>query len=140
MAATLSWRSNIVNRLAHARAACHVDQMSRTYVNALCAAFPGAEVSDPFGGGHDAWKVGGKIFALIGGQGLRVSLKTANVDTAAMLIEVGVGIKAPYLHRSWISLPLDGDTEELRHRLTTSYEIIRTSLTKKAQAALPPRS
>ena len=36
--------------------------MSRATVNAICQTFPGAEVSDPWGGGHDAWKVGGKMF------------------------------------------------------------------------------
>ena len=42
------------------------DAMTRELVNAICRAFPGAEVSDPWGGGHDAWKVGGKMFACIG--------------------------------------------------------------------------
>jgi len=37
--------------------------MSRKLVNAVCQTFPGATVSDPWGGGHDAWKVGGKMFA-----------------------------------------------------------------------------
>jgi hypothetical protein len=37
--------------------------MSRELVNAICRTFPGAEMSDPWGGGHDAWKVGGKMFA-----------------------------------------------------------------------------
>ena len=47
--------------------------MSRDTVNAICASLPGAEVSDPWGGGHDAWKVGGKMFACIGAMtsGLR---------------------------------------------------------------------
>ena len=40
--------------------------MGRDLVNAICAGFPGAEVSDPWGGGHDAWKVGGKMFACVG--------------------------------------------------------------------------
>ena len=40
--------------------------MTRELVNAICRAFPGAEVSDPWGGGHDAWKVGGRMFACIG--------------------------------------------------------------------------
>ena len=40
--------------------------MSRQTVNAICKTFPGAEVSDPWGGGHDAWKVGGKMFAVDG--------------------------------------------------------------------------
>jgi predicted DNA-binding protein (MmcQ/YjbR family) len=46
--------------------------MSRELVNQTCAAFPGAEVSDPWGGGHDAWKVGGKMFASIGAMDLGV--------------------------------------------------------------------
>jgi hypothetical protein len=33
--------------------------MSRKIMNAICSTFPGAEMSDPWGGGHDAWKVGG---------------------------------------------------------------------------------
>ncbi len=57
-----------------------------------------------------------------------------------MLIEAGIGTKAPYFHRSWIRLPWETDPEEMRHRLVTSYDIVRASLTKKAQAALPPRS
>ena len=40
--------------------------MSREYVNSICAELPGAELSDPWGGGHDAWKVGGKMFACVG--------------------------------------------------------------------------
>jgi hypothetical protein len=40
--------------------------MSREIVNAICRTLPGAEVSDPWGGGHDAWKIGGKMFACIG--------------------------------------------------------------------------
>jgi predicted DNA-binding protein (MmcQ/YjbR family) len=53
------------------------------------------------------------------------------------LIDVGVGKKAPYFHRSWVLLPFETDVEELRHRLTQSYEIIRSKLTKKLQASLP---
>ncbi len=37
--------------------------MSRQTVNDICKTFPGSDVSDPWGGGHDAWKVGGKMFA-----------------------------------------------------------------------------
>ena len=113
--------------------------MSRSTVNRICAALPGAEVSDPWGGGHDAWKVGGKMFACIGSEGTGVSVKTADVETAQMLIEAGIGSRAPYLHRSWLHLPLDAPEDELRHRLHASYDLIRASLTRKAQAALPPR-
>ncbi len=97
-------------------------------------------MSDPWGGGHDAWKIGGKMFACIGTAGNGVSVKTPDVDTAQTLIEAGVGTKAPYFHRSWLLLPWETDADEMRHRLTASYDIVRKSLTKKVQAELPPRS
>lgn len=55
-----------------------------------------------------------------------------------MLIDAGVGVKAPYCHRSWLNLQISSDTEEVHHRIASSYRIIRAKLTKKAQAALPP--
>ena len=112
--------------------------MTREFVNSICKTFPGAEVSDPWGGGHDAWKIGGKMFATIGAKTPSVSVKTDSIETAEMLIEMGVGIKAPYFHRSWILLSWDTDEDELRHRLSASYKIIRSGLTKKAQAELAP--
>lgn len=112
--------------------------MSREWVNKICAAFPGAEVSDPWGGGHDAWKVGGKMFASMGAVTPGVSVKTDSIETAEMLIDTGVGEKAPYFHRSWVLLPFDTPDEELRYRLAQSYRLVRSRLTKKAQAALDP--
>jgi predicted DNA-binding protein (MmcQ/YjbR family) len=112
--------------------------MSRAVINKICRAFPGAEVSDPWGGGHDAWKVGGKMFACIGAEAPGVSVKTDSIETAEMLIAAGVGAKAKYFHRSWLYLPFGTPKEELRHRLTQSYLIVRAGLTKKAQAALGP--
>lgn len=105
-------------------------------VTLLCASFPGAEVSDPFGEGHDVWKVGGKIFALFSTTTFGLSVKTASVDAAQTLIAEGVGDKAPYLHKSWIRVPVDLPDAELRDLVTNSYRIIRGGLTKKAQAAL----
>ncbi|MDA4847640.1 MmcQ/YjbR family DNA-binding protein [Hoeflea poritis] len=112
--------------------------MSRERINKICGRFPGAEVSDPWGGGHDAWKVGGKTFACIGAVTPGVSVKTDSIETAQMLIDAGVGVKAPYFHRSWINLPWESDEDELLYRLENSYRIVRASLTKKAQSALDP--
>ena len=111
--------------------------MSRERINAMCAELPGADVSDPWGGGHDAWKVGGKMFASIGAITPGVAVKTDSIETATMLIEAGVGTRAPYFHRSWILLPFEADEEELRHRLLQSYRLVRAGLTKKQQQALP---
>jgi predicted DNA-binding protein (MmcQ/YjbR family) len=113
--------------------------MSRQTVNAICKTFPGAEVSDPWGGGHDAWKVGGKMFATMGAIMQGVSVKTDSIETAQMLIEAGVGQKAPYFHRSWINISWDMDEAELKARLAASYRIIRASLSKKLQASLAPQ-
>lgn len=110
--------------------------MSRDFVNTVCATLPGAVVSDPWGGGHDAWKVGGKMFAVTGAVSPGVSVKTADIETAQMLIEAGVGQKAAYLHRSWITLPWGTAEDELRQRLVESYRLIRSALPKKFQANL----
>lgn len=115
--------------------------MSRDFVNAHCAGLPGAEVSDPWGGGHDAWKVGGRMFALVGAADLGVSVKTPDVETAALMIEMGLGARAPYLHASWVRLAWGkADAAELAHRLDVSYDLIRGALPKRVQAALPPRA
>jgi predicted DNA-binding protein (MmcQ/YjbR family) len=113
--------------------------MTRDLVNDICRALPGAAWSEPFGPGHDVWKVGDKIFACTGAQTPGVSVKCADIETAQMLIEAGVGVKAPYFHRSWVNIPFDTGKEELRHRIERSYDLIRGSLTKKVQAGLAPR-
>ncbi len=113
--------------------------MTRALVNAHCAGLPGAEVSDPWGGGHDAWKVGGKMFALVGSVGDGVSVKCVDVETAGLLVEMGRATRAPYLHRSWVRVPFGAVPDaEVVERLTASYRIIRSGLSKKFQAMLPP--
>lgn len=108
--------------------------MSRDLINTICKGFPGAEWSDPWGGGHDAWKVGGKMFACIGSMSDGVSVKTHSIEDAALLIEMERAVKAPYFHRSWVRLDWDAlPEEELRERITTSYDIVFGGLTKKLQ-------
>ena len=109
----------------------------RARVNALCAAMPGAAWSESFGPGHDVWKVGGKMFAVMGAAAPGVSVKTPDAETAAMLIDAGVGRRARYFHRSWVTLPEDADEGELAHRIRASYAIVRAGLTRAARAALP---
>ena len=110
--------------------------MSRDTVNAVCATFTGAEVSDPWGGGHDCWKVGGKMFATMGAVSEGVAIKTDSVETADMLIEAGAGWRAKYLHRSWIMISWDLPEAELRERIGGSYRLIRAALPKRVQAGL----
>ena len=111
--------------------------MDRAAVNAFCATLPGADLSDPWGGGHDAWKVGGKVFACIGTANDGVSVKTPDIETAGLLIEMGRAERAPYFHKSWVRLPWNHvEREEFEDRLRASYEIVRSGLPKKVQAAL----
>ena len=114
--------------------------MTREEVNTHCAGLPGTDVSDPWGGGHDCWKVAGKMFATIGAMNEGVSFKCASVGDAAMLIDLGRVERAPYLPRGgwvfvrWAAMPDD----ERRDRLTLSYLTVRRSLPKRTQTALGP--
>lgn len=112
--------------------------MTRDLVNRHCATLPGATHSDPWGGGHDAWKVGGKLFAVVGAmEDHGVAVKCPDLDTAALLIEMGHALHAPYFHKSWVRLPWGMVSDaEMIERLDTSYRIIRAALPKKIQASL----
>ena len=110
--------------------------MSRATVNRICAALPGADVSDPWGGGHDCWKVGGKMFAVIAASLPTVAVKTDGIETAEMLIDAGLAQRAAYMHRSWVALPLDAAADELHNRIHESYRLIRGKLPRKLQAGL----
>ncbi len=112
----------------------------RQTVNDHCATLPGAEQTDPWGGGHDCWKVGDKMFALIGSVGAGVSLKCADDATAAMLIDTGRAERAPYLPRGgWVLVRWDRmEADEVRERLTVAYLTVRRKLTKRVQKELGP--
>jgi len=110
---------------------------TRQTIRAICEALPGAELSDPWGGGHDAWKVGGKLFATIGSMDTGVSVKCADGESAELLIDLGHAERAPYFHRSWVLIPWDRVADdELRDRVVASYRLIRGKLPKKVQASL----
>jgi predicted DNA-binding protein (MmcQ/YjbR family) len=114
--------------------------MTRDEVNAHCAAMPGAELSDPWGGGHDCWKVGGKMFALMGAMNAGVSIKCSDPSEAAMLIDLGRAERAPYLARGgWVLVRWGAmDADELKARLTRSYLTVRRGLTRRVRAGLGP--
>ena len=78
------------------------------------------------------------MFALMAARMPAFSVKTDSVDTAEMLIDAGVARRAAYMHRSWVSLPLDAAADELRHRIHESYRLIRGKLPRKLRAGLAP--
>ncbi|MCT4610839.1 MAG: MmcQ/YjbR family DNA-binding protein [Pelagimonas sp.] len=108
--------------------------MSSDLVDDICRALPGAEWADPADGALASWKVGGKMFACTVTDDKGVSVKTPSIEDASLLIEMGRARKAPYFHRSWVRVYWEEiPQDELRDRLTISYEIVFKSLTKKLQ-------
>ena len=111
--------------------------MTRDDIDQICATLPGATWADPSEGALPSWKVGGKMFVSVAHDGSGISVKCQDIETAQMLIELGSAHRAPYFHRSWVRLPLQGlPQDDAQHRITASYQIIRAGLSKKRQAAL----
>ncbi|MFV0385188.1 MmcQ/YjbR family DNA-binding protein [Paracoccus sp. (in: a-proteobacteria)] len=79
------------------------------------------------------------MFAVTGAVTPAVSVKTDGIETAEMLIEAGIAQPAAYFHRSWVALPLDSPEDEMRHRITASYQIIYKALPKKIRVELDLR-
>ncbi|WP_208350119.1 MmcQ/YjbR family DNA-binding protein [Pseudaestuariivita rosea] len=114
--------------------------VTRDQVDQICTGLTGTTLAHP--PELVSWKVGGKMFACFGGDGQMngVSVKCQDVATAEMLIETTAAIRAPYFHKSWVRLQFsDTDIDEVTHRLTASYDIIRKSLPKKLRDTLPGR-
>lgn len=111
--------------------------MDRSGVGKVCRTLPGVTLDHPFGDDHDAWKVGGKMFAIVGGAG-GLSFKVSDIAWE-VLTEAGRARPAPYLARAkWVHLddPADWPDEELADHLVIAHGLIAAKLTKKARAAL----
>ncbi|MDZ4775941.1 MAG: MmcQ/YjbR family DNA-binding protein [Alphaproteobacteria bacterium] len=108
--------------------------MTPKAVEKAALALPGAAVSFPWGDDHPVYKVGGKMFAAMGG-GKAPSLSFKVGDLAyEMLIEREGIIPAPYLARAkWVQLTTlkSMDDGELRERLAEAHRIIVEKLPKK---------
>lgn len=111
--------------------------MDRAGVGRVCMALPGVTLEHPFGDDHDAWKVGGKMFAIIGGMG-GLSFKVSDI-AFEVLTESGRARPAPYLARAkWVHLedPADWPDDELAEHLAIAHSNVAAKLTRKARAAL----
>lgn len=112
--------------------------------NDACAACPGAVQERPFGPTTAAWKVGGKIFALINDDGDGPILKCQDQETADFLKDIGIARTAPYLKRGgWVQILWENvaagaiEPEDLADRLRVSHAMVCKSLPKRLRPDLP---
>ena len=115
--------------------------MTRDDIMAFCATLPQADHVVQWGNA-DVWKVGGKLFAVVGWNNGKTAV-TFKVSPIAfeVLPDIEGVIPAPYLASrgmKWLQdtrSPGLSDTE-LKNHITYSYEMAVASLTKKKRAEL----
>ena len=103
-----------------------------------CLSLPGAECVEQWGD-DQVYKIAGKMFAATDKAVTKISFKCSD-EAFHVLTESGAAQPAPYLARAkWVQVtPKALPDAELRQRITQAYTIVRSGLTRKAQAALPP--
>ncbi len=109
-------------------------------VTAVCQSMPGAMEDHPFGPDPTVYKVGGKLFALIGlsGIGAGVNLKIPPEDSAALCQIDGIEPGYHMNKKHWITVYFQEatDGELLTELIEDSYAVVRSSLTRTARLAL----
>lgn len=81
--------------------------------------------------GSQVYKIGGKVFAIHAPESGHVTFKCDTEDTAKLLIEVGAAKRAPHLPRGgWVAVPPDMDADELKARISQSYQTVLSGLSK----------
>ncbi|MFZ3007115.1 MAG: MmcQ/YjbR family DNA-binding protein [Phenylobacterium sp.] len=110
--------------------------MTPAALEACALSFPAATKVVQWGG-SDVYKVGGKIFAIVGLGGRLMFMVT---DLAyEVMTESGMAKPAPYLARAkWVSFDeLEGlDPDEVADWLKTAHGLIAAKLTRAQKAAL----
>ena len=102
-----------------------------------CMALTAVTREQPFGPGEHVYKVGGKMFAVLGGGG-SCSFKVSDIAYEVLTGE-GRATPAPYLARAkWVRLEQVSDWpgEELRDHLVQAHALIAAKLTRKARKEL----
>lgn len=110
--------------------------MTRVALDKFCRALPGATMSIQWGD-HQVYKVGGKMFAVIGAQGT-LSFKAGDI-AFEMLPETGVVRPSPYMARAkWLYVDdvKKVRAAELRQLIAQSHALVTKKLTRKAQRDL----
>lgn len=111
--------------------------MDRAAIRAACLALPHVTLDHPFSDHHDAYRIGGKMFVMVGEQG-GASFKVSDIAWE-VLTQSGRARPAPYLARArWVNLPDPAlwPDEELIEHFAIARRIVGSKLPKKTRAAL----
>ena len=108
--------------------------MTRADVEAMALSLPATSKVVQWGA-SDVFKVGGKVFAIGGDDG--VSFKVTEI-AFEVLTSDGLGRQAPYCAKGqWVNIALERlEREDASGWLATAHSLIAAKLTKKARAEL----
>ena len=109
--------------------------MTREEIEAVAFALPAVTRVIQWGG-SDVYKVGGKVFAICGGEA--ISFKVSEIGFVVLTDEGGPGRQAPYCAKGqWVAVDLAAVADEdLEGWLATAHSLIAGKLTRKARAEL----
>ena len=109
--------------------------MNPAGIEAAAFALPGGVTKVVQWGASDVFKVGGKVFAIVGDEAI-----SFNVSEIAFMVltESGVGRQAPYCAKGqWAAVSFDAaDDSDFADWLKTAHSLIAAKLTKKLRAEL----
>ena len=104
-------------------------------------ALPGVTEDQPFGPDTLVFRVGPKIFALLGLDGDTVNLKCDPEEAVALRERYADVVPGYHMNKThWNTVGLQGDVPaaEIRAMAEASYALVRASLPRAVRDALPP--
>lgn len=108
--------------------------MSPEAFDAACRALPGVIMTVQWGGEH-VYKVGGRMFAVLGHERRGASMKVSDIAFEA-LIETGLARPAPYLARArWVAFAdiADLDEADASGWIANAHALVAAKLTRAAR-------
>lgn len=111
--------------------------MDRAGIRTVCLALPATTLDHPWGEDHDVYKVGGRMFAIVGSMG-GLSFKATEI-AFEVLPASGGARPAPYLARArWLHLDDPGvwPDDELADHLRIAHALVAAKLPRKLRIAL----
>lgn len=115
--------------------------LSAKALHALLCAKPAAAAEQPFGPGVWAYKIGGKVFAIRSESAKDPHLTLKCDPVLSEMLRGQYAAISPGYHtdkRHWITIRQDKALAdaEVKRLIDHAYDLVRSKLTKKAQAAL----